>query len=394
MKIVHICDGTPGANTSGGGQVFYWQNLAAMTDLGHEVHLVACNPRHEARDDVTSRVASVSYAVTVPPSRRSLDFLIARVFRHETLPFRFREWGGLQAQALAAIDRLKPDLIWADHMQSLLIAPREYSIVYGHLDFLYQLQPVRRAAHKGRIRRPDVISTAKIKTTEQEACRKARFAVSVSLTDLAVFEELGVPAIYMPVTGQWVPDPGAVPQGPVRAFMFGRPNTAMNMQRRNLRDDIWPHLKPNNPNIEWHMVGDAPAKKDDTWQWVERNFKTHGFVENLGTVFRPGDLCIVPYRDDTGFRAKFVTAAGHGLVNVGYDESFQCAREFIPGENCLAAPSGAEFARRIEEYAASRGMRNRLAAASRQLYEDKFTLKAHLPTYADVLRRGVAREGT
>jgi glycosyltransferase involved in cell wall biosynthesis len=190
----------------------------------------------------------------------------------------------------------------------------------------------------------------------------------------------------MPVTGDYVPPREEEPHPTARAFLFGRPNTAMNMQRRNLRDDIWPHI-PRESGIEWHQVGELPGSKDDSWRWLEQNFTVHGFIEDLGSIFRPGDLCLIPYRDDTGFRAKFTMAAAHGMVNIGYEETFRCATEFVPGENCLAARSGEHFAELLQQYASDEIMRRRLAAASRALYEERFTLKAHLATYETIVRR-------
>jgi len=386
MKIVQICDGMAGANISGGGQVFYFQNLAALVELGHEVHLVACNPSREPQDDVLSRAASVTFVHNVPPSKRSLDYLLARVFRPETLVYQFPEWGGLQAQVKQAVKRIAPDLIWADHIQSLLLAPKELPIVYGHLDFIYQLQPVRRVAHRGRIRRPDAIRTSSQQKLEHNLCRTARFAVSVSSTDLKVFDELGVPSVYMPVFGPAIARREMKPRSKARAFLFGRSNTAMNMQRRTLKEDVWPHVRADSAP-EWHLVGEEPATKDDTWRWFEQNFTRHGFVEDLGTVFTPGDLCLIPYKDDTGFRAKFVTAAAYGMVNIGYEETFRCAPEFVPGENCLAARDGAHFAELVHQYTADASMRERLANASRALYDEKFTLASHLATYERILRQ-------
>lgn len=377
----------PGGNTkAGGGHIFYFQNLAALVELGHEVHLIACNPHQNAQDDVASRAASVTYAYSVPPSRRSLDYLLARVFRPETLVFQFPEWGGLQAQIAAAVKRIEPDVIWADHIQSLLLAPKTTPIVYGHLDFIYQLQPVRRVAHRGRIRRPDAIRTASLEKLEHELSRSSKFAVSVSHTALQIFDALGVPSVYMPVFGTFIANRALEPRDNTRAFLFGRSNTAMAMQRRNLREDVWPHIRNEVP-VEWHLVGDEPVNKDDTWMWFEQNFTRHGFVDDLGSVFMPGDLCLIPYKDDTGFRAKFVTAAAYGMVNIGYEETFRCAPEFVPGENCLAARDGAHFAELVHQYASDRALRERLANASRALYDEKFTLAAHLPTYDRILRQ-------
>ena len=67
MRILHVCDGLPSAHSPGGGHVFFWQNLAALSELGHEVHLVVCNALGPVEPDVAARVASVTYAVPIAP---------------------------------------------------------------------------------------------------------------------------------------------------------------------------------------------------------------------------------------------------------------------------------------------------------------------------------------
>jgi hypothetical protein len=80
------------------------------------------------------------------------------------------------------------------------------------------------------------------------------------------------------------------------------------------------------------------------------------------------------------------------MVNIGYEETFRCATEFVPGHNCLAARSGQHFAELLHQYAEDSNLRQRLSVASRVLYEERFTLAAHLPTYDTIVRhasRGV-----
>lgn len=157
-----------------------------------------------------------------------------------------------------------------------------------------------------------------------------------------------------------------------------------------MRDRLWPKLGPVREQLSWHQLGEIPGQKTDLWRWVESVFEVHGYVEDLGEVLRPTDLCLVPYRDDTGFRAKFVTAAGYGMVNIGYTETFDCAEEFVPGENCLAATDDDHFVELLREYAADADRRMALSRASRATYDRCFGFDAQLPTYETILNSVVA----
>ena len=392
LRILHITHNTPGRNAKGGGLVFAWQNITALAQLGHEVHMVIAEPNGTVDDDLREACASVTYGVPVTPAPWQLvDRAIDRVFRPETVMFRLPGWKGIREQMLAAVERVRPDLIWADWIGSLMRVPDGIPVVYGHLDFLYQLQRVRKKVHAGRVRRPDILSVARLEAIERGLVRqRAAHAVTVSATDEAIFDELDVPSTYMPVVGAPIPAPQDPPPAKARAFLLGRSNTAMNAARKNLREKLWPVLGERSGALEWHQLGEVPSQKSDDWRWVEDHFHLHGYVESLGDVLRPTDLCLVPYREDTGFRAKFVTAAGYGMVNIGYEETFHCAEGFVPGVNCLAARDDGHFAELLERYARDEAWRHELSAASRALYDAQFGLAAQLPTYTRIVESALA----
>lgn len=384
MRIFYLCPYAPASTATGGGPVFGWQNVAALQALGHEVHLVPTTGT-AIPDDVRERVASVTHCLPIAPSWRSPDRVLSRVFRDETLPFRFRDWGGVLQQVRAALERIGPDVIFADWIGSLLYLPPNLGVpvVYAHHDFLHQLRAVReRGRSRLRLRRPDVLTASQLRKKEEALVRNSSRVLTVSASDERTIRELGVECRYVPIIGAPIERIEAVEPAPVRAVLLGRSNTAMNATRRNLRERIWPLLDSElRSRIEWHQVGEVPQRSNPDWRWVEENFVVHGFVENLSDVLRPGDLCLVPYRDDTGFRAKFVTAAAHGMVNIGYRESFACAQEFRHSETCLAASDDRDFVRLLRQWSDEPELRARMSSAARALYERAFGLSGVLPTY-------------
>jgi glycosyltransferase involved in cell wall biosynthesis len=134
-------------------------------------------------------------------------------------------------------------------------------------------------------------------------------------------------------------------------------------------------------------VGKPDLTSAEDWNWIQQKFVCHGFVDDLSAMFRMGDASLIPYQEDTGFRTKFVSAAGHGVVNIGYEQTFRCAPEFTPGKNCLAANTPREMAELLNTYAGDVNWRLRLGEASRVLYENQFSFEAQLPKYNQVLEQ-------
>lgn len=374
--------------------MFAWQNLSALLELGHEVRLVVTQRDQSIDRTLEASLEGTVYCVPIRPPRVSADRVLGRFFRHDTMPFRLPEWQGIRAQVRADVGRTQPDLIWADGIHSLLHAPKgQAPIVYAHHDFLHQIRQVQKRAAGRRLARPDIVSIARLARMEADLIAQAGSAISVSASDVPALEEMGTPTTYVPVVGTDIPLQTHAPAARPRVVLFGRSNTAMTMARKTLREEVWPLISPElRGSYEWLQVGELPKEGAPDRRWLEDNFQTLGFVEELSTVLRPQDLCLVPYREDTGFRVKFVTAAAYGLVNIGFCESFACAPEFVPGVNCLAGESPSALVELLEQYASSSSLRSRLSRASRDLYDASFTLRGRLSSYEHAIQVADARE--
>jgi glycosyltransferase involved in cell wall biosynthesis len=197
---------------------------------------------------------------------------------------------------------------------------------------------------------------------------------------------MGISASYLPVTGPTTPEPDFSMLSEGRLFLFGNPNTAMKAARHDLKDRVWPELERRGLTLQWHQLGKKPHESGDpSWEWLEQRFIVHGFVENLGDVLLPGDASIMPYPFDTGGRVKFAVGAGYGVVNIAYEETFECCEEFTHGVDCLAARDPAHFAQLVNEFVSDDALRLRLAQGSRAVYERHFAMEALYPKYERIL---------
>lgn len=388
MNITQVCYRRfPSPIHNGGGDVRRWQDLCALTDLGHRVQVVVCDPTNAHTEELDRRAAGV-HVIRTDWSRawRPATWL-ARALNPETRDLRFPNLLGLQDEAHATVRSTDPDLLWAEQTASVPLCPHDGPIVHSHADFMFKLRSVRRRSYASWIRRPDPLTPNGLEKLEVDLCREVAHTMCASQTEADFLCARGVSASYLPVAGPTVPRPSFDEMGECRLFLFGKPNTAMRAARHHLQTEIWPILKQQEMELDWHQLGDEPRPgADPSWSWVEENFHVHGHVGELSSVLRVGDASVMPYPWDTGGRAKFGVSAGYGVVNIAYETTFLCASEFTPGEDSLAASSPEHFVALLGEYSSNAALRRRLAEASRATYERHHTMERQLPRYDEIVR--------
>jgi hypothetical protein len=222
--------------------------------------------------------------------------------------------------------------------------------------------------------------------------RPTRKSFSDADTHITCAASRAIASTYIPIVGPTLAKPDGAADGAPRFFLFGNHNTAHAAALAEIRHRLWPALAAANVRCEWHQIGKPPGNRDDDWRWMERTFDhVHGFVDELATVMRPGDVSVMPYRFDTGFRTKFAVAAGYGVTSAGYIESFKCAPEFAANRDSIAEADVDGLARAFARVITDRAWRAQLGAGARATYERAFTFEAQLPRYAEVLAAAAAR---
>ncbi|MCI0709844.1 MAG: glycosyltransferase family 4 protein [Chloroflexi bacterium] len=393
MKILHACFGQiPRINAVNGGQLRYWQDLNALATLGHDVHLVLLFGGTE--DDLEPEVRETTSSII--SLRRGhweptyLNLLKAMLSPSAAMSYYTKTHSSHKKTFDHVVSALKPDLIWAASFGGIFFANSFNPVVYSHSDFYFKILNIRAQAKKRKLKLRDYLTHIQLKRSEFQMCRAANAVVCASASDRDFIQQhLNINTTYIPIVGPTLHQPqnGDVSSG--RIFLFGNSgNSALFYAREHLRNELWPLLEPALPEVEWHQVGLIMPHHEDRpdIQWLQQNFDgIHGFVEDLGTVFCSGDISLVPYTEDTGFRTKFVTAASYGVINIGYRATFECAPEFEHGKNCLIADSPAELVKLLQDVTQNAEWRASLAAGARQLYEERFSFESQLPLYQRVL---------
>ena len=364
-----------------------WQDLCSLVALGHEVHVVVCDPSNERTPELDRIASSVTLLRSDQIRPGTPRWLASRVFNPSSLALAYPNLGGLREAVARTVAGINPDLIWAEELFAVLLSPEGAPLVHSHLDFHHKLQSVRsRSFASKRLRRPRALSAKRLEKLEIDVCARSSHTMCASKSEAEHLQNLGISASYLPVTGPTTaqPDYGTLSTG--RFFLFGNPNTAMRAARHDLRSRVWPEVERRGLELEMHQLGKTPREGGDpSWDWLQERFTVHGFVEDLGDVLLPGDASIMPYPFDTGGRAKFAVSAGYGVVNIAYETTFECSEEFTDGVDCLAARDPAHFAELMNEFASDAALRLRLARGSRSVYERHFTMEALYPEYERIL---------
>ncbi|MGB5811551.1 MAG: glycosyltransferase, partial [Polyangiales bacterium] len=301
---------------------------------------------------------------------------------------------GLRTAVQRSLGEIEPELVWAEEATAVLLALGSAPIVHSHLDFLYKLKSVRRRSFAAteRFRRPDALSLRKLEALELDLCRKSAHTMCASRSEADLLSQAGVAASYVPVAGPTTPMPDFSRLSEGRLFLFGNPNTAMRAARHDLKTRVWPEVEQCGVRFDWHQLGKVPREGGDpSWAWLNDRFTIHGFVDELGQLFLPGDASIMPYPFDTGGRAKFAVSAGYGVINVAYEKTFECSDEFTHGVDCLAARSPSHFVELLCDLVSDDAMRRRLAEGSRRVYERRFTMDALNDDYVRILESAMGR---
>lgn len=385
MRIAVLSIGRyPKALARAGGDVRLWQNVLSLSQLGHEVHLIALNPDAEIEESVAALAASVMTIQPRMPSSGSLEWVSTKIFNPETLILRRPDTFGYRAEVQRALERIRPDLVWAEEQLTAVLVPRGVPLILSHVDFFFRLMRLRRRYRK--LRRPNTMSNTSLERFEYELSRRARVTVVASSTDAQLFRKHGITASYIPVVGPTLPQPDRQRFSSGRFFLFGKANTSMRAARQHLRTVVWPELD-RELQLDWHQVGDPPARTGDdpSWAWLTERFKVHGFVHDIAALFQFGDASVMPYPIDASGHAKYSVVMGYGMVNVGYEAGFRSQPELIHRQNCLAAATTKELVDCLREFRGNPTLRRQLAEASRATYDHHFSFEAQLRNFETVL---------
>ena len=372
----------------GGASAMYYDQLLALSDLGHELHLwhfASAEGRRWFNSFVEieagtwaavrqrcSSVAQSEYRNGESLISRGLGRMLSLLPPHLPVP----RWS-LHKELQRLIQRTQPDIIWAQHFEPALLAAQqsEVPVVYVHHDWLYRIKALKN--HRE--------INCKQRACEQRLVRAVAAVVSGSAPECEEIKAAGARGVhYIPVSFEPVRlelDHAASPD--VRLVHLGGMGTTAN--REGLAaffERVWPRLKGLNVRLE--IVGNTSAAPPKLQEHL-RTVTCTGFVQDLTKVLRSYDIHIIPWEHSTGQRTRLPLAFNHAQVVVATKAAVACYPEARDGENCRLVDHLEDMAQLIPQLLQNQGERIRLGNAARATFEQSFTRAALLPRYAAVI---------
>ncbi len=390
MRCLYLVAQDPiSPNYVGGASAMYYDQLLALSELGHEVHLW-----HFASTEGRQRFHK--FVETEPATwetirQRCKSIHLSEYRNGETLISRgLRRVRSLLAPGLPdphwgldkELQKLKedvhPDVVWAHHFEPAVLAVQyaKAPVVYVHHDWLYRIKALRNHREINPKRR----------AIEQRLVRSVAAVVSGSASECQEIKAAGARGVhYIPVSFEPVRlDTQGMATKDVRLVHLGGMGTTANREGLTaFFNRVWPRLTDLKLPLE--VVGDTSAAPPELQEHL-RTATCKGFVQDLTKVLRSYDIQIIPWEHSTGQRTRLPLAFNHAQVVVATKAAVACYPEARDRENCRLVDKLEDMVTVIPQLAADHGERTRLGRAARATFEKQFTRASLLPRYEEVFR--------
>jgi hypothetical protein len=214
-----------------------------------------------------------------------------------------------------------------------------------------------------------------LRRAEISLIRRSSAILSVSASEAKEIEALtAVPSVYVPIVAETLGLRASNPKdGRPRIWFYGGSGaTANRWMMRHLRETLFEIVSRRCPSVEFHHIGSTGTSTTDVRNWLEEHFVSHGFVPDPSSLFAAGDICLIPYQHDTGFRTKIPELLSCGVIPAGYAVSFVCCPELVSGTNCVASDSPIHLADEIARVLEDAVLRKSLSRGASETFRREF----------------------
>lgn len=391
MRCLYIVSRAPiSPHYRGGSSAIYYEQLASLAELGHEIHLwhfayeserqsynqfVATDP--EIWHNIQAMCRSVT--LTTLPQQPTLWQKLQDRWAHGGHP---PLWHGLRTlartQLKSLIAQIKPDFIWGQHLWPAQVAvmQRDIPVVFSHHDWLFRIKALRnRQAESQRMR-----------YEEEQVALQATAITSGSQVECEQLQQLGCRHVtYIPIAYHpFQLDLATIPAKTRLVHFGGLATTATRVGLERFFQIVWPQFQNDPFRPEFYAVGDITPAEAELAAHLAQVICT-GHVTNWATVLRPYDIHLIPWEHSTGQRTRLPVAFNFAQVVVAVRAGIAGYPEAQDGVNCRLVDRIEEMAGVIRELMSDSEQRIRLGRAARETFEKSFTRPGLLPRYQQLL---------
>jgi polysaccharide biosynthesis protein PslH len=158
----------------------------------------------------------------------------------------------------------------------------------------------------------------------------------------------------------------------VEIIFSGNLDYAPNIQAvRFFHRKVWPALASRWPELRWKILSKNPGSIRDLAA-RDPNIEVTGFVKDAVAVIAQAQVAVVPLLSGSGTRIKILEAWAAGTAVVSTTLGAE-GLEFRDRENLILADDAESFTAAVSELLALPVNRERIGAAGRRLYEERYT---------------------
>lgn len=370
----------------------YLQNLRMLHELG--VQVTGVRVGHTSELDAVEIDSGHGTALVHQWHEIHLPYLQKRsrfTMLRQTLLDVVR-WEYPQSEAVgAALTRLSneviPDLIWVEGIDLAAAAKHVPSrkCLYSEHDIAHQVRSIRMGARQSLKERWLLWACQR---AEQRILKATSQILTGSSSDAQKLRQMGAKQVtVIPITYDPIPPSSAPFAQTPRIVHLGSLETTAN------RVGLEGYLRKAHPAVQREsdlaltIVGDASRVKPPLSDLLRQAGATLvGYAPDLNTALRPGDLAILPYEHDTGYRTKLPLLLAYGQVVISTRAAV--AGSMLPGleDVCLIVDQVEEFPKVLIPLAKDESRRMSLSSAARRFFEAHFTHPCVLDSYRNLLK--------
>jgi glycosyltransferase involved in cell wall biosynthesis len=155
--------------------------------------------------------------------------------------------------------------------------------------------------------------------------------------------------------------------------------------------DVWPALQSRWPKLRWKILGKNPGRLIRDLAARDPSIQVTGFVEDAVAVIAQSQVAIVPLLAGSGTRIKILEAWAAGTPVVSTTLGAE-GLEFHDREHLILADDAESFTAAVSDLLALPVDRERIGAAGRRLYEERYTWQTAWKALAAALDADVLQE--
>lgn len=278
------------------------------------------------------------------------------------------------------------DFIWAEDLVPATIAQRavpDLPVIYSHLDWKWKIKQHRNSSKSKKIKKRFHFWMSR--RHEEKLVRQVAGCVSASISEASDLQNLGAKSVeYFPTTYKQVAPPARViPNTRPRIVHLGGMNTTANrIGLQRFLDVSWPLIKEKiKPIPEFWVIGDLSAASRVLLSNLNQEAVCTGFVEDLSSVLRFGDIHIVPWEHNTGTRTRIPLVLAHGQVLVSTKPGAACIHELQNNQNAILVDDLQQMSNIIVELIHNADLRMKIAKNALATFNKSFTRAALQPRF-------------